>query len=608
MPVLGDDFQEGGDGPFDVLPMIGTVIALLATGMMMALASDGNGNAGSTVENGGGGGDSSGENLALSDDVVEETQDELVSAEEGRLDSTPPEQRPKRPRAPRQIHSVAHEDIIGDNVVFFHIDLEHTGPKGAICQLSVVYMDANLNVIGESDWYIKPPDDAEWDEHACAPHGLKPTSPVIMEAKSIEDVWPEFKQEVEAKLEGGKVGMFLAWNGKGSDLTKLFEVTEVLYRGQLYMPEGVKYFADPMNAIKGYKKNAFNEKNRTRNQPDGYGLGVVYELMFQKRLKNAHNSIVDARAQAEIFKHPEVQKTFDLTQNVILMDEVWKGKKVKRVEQAAELTRSVPMGWSTELEPFEIPPSRRYTGASGGGQLGPTSQVKTVCAERNLAALFCLFFTDPILDLIARETNRYGNEDWVRPVSEEDYRRHYERQNDSTADEPSEDERVEKRPRRDATAKFMAKADDFDDYEGYDSDDDEDYSPEDRHFKPDLAFDNLSVDEVSVSDSADSDDDSDYVPYEDEEDLIGYFEDEADDESIDATDQEVDGLSDADYSDDELDAFDYCAEPEKKSRFIECPRGHPTARHRYKVAGSPWVEVTRGYLLCYFGIIILIAA
>ncbi|EJK76620.1 hypothetical protein THAOC_01606, partial [Thalassiosira oceanica] len=38
MPVLGDDFQEGGDGTFNVLPMLGTVILLLALGVMAALA------------------------------------------------------------------------------------------------------------------------------------------------------------------------------------------------------------------------------------------------------------------------------------------------------------------------------------------------------------------------------------------------------------------------------------------------------------------------------------------------------------------------------------------------------------------------------------------
>ncbi|EJK51618.1 hypothetical protein THAOC_29194 [Thalassiosira oceanica] len=49
MPVLGDDFREGGDDPFDVLPMLGTVIVLLALGVMAALVYGG-ANADDTVE------------------------------------------------------------------------------------------------------------------------------------------------------------------------------------------------------------------------------------------------------------------------------------------------------------------------------------------------------------------------------------------------------------------------------------------------------------------------------------------------------------------------------------------------------------------------------
>ena len=52
--MLGDDFQEGGGGPFDVLPMIGTVTvtALLALGVMLALVYFSNANSGDTVGEG----------------------------------------------------------------------------------------------------------------------------------------------------------------------------------------------------------------------------------------------------------------------------------------------------------------------------------------------------------------------------------------------------------------------------------------------------------------------------------------------------------------------------------------------------------------------------
>ena len=223
-------------------------------------------------------------------------------------------------------------------------------------------------------------------------------------------------------MSGDKVGMFLAWNGKGSDCAKLFEVTDVLYRGQLFMPEGVKYFADPMGAIKNYKRNPFHESKRTTDMPSGYGLGTIYELMFKVPLLNAHNALADAHGQAKIFVESAVQMTFDLKKNVILMDDVWKGKQASDAEHASELTRAVPLGWSTA----SLEPSRRYTGPSGGGHVGPTSPVKRACAERSLIKLFLLFFTDTILNMIARETNRYGNEDWVRPVNEEEYRSFYD--------------------------------------------------------------------------------------------------------------------------------------------------------------------------------------
>ena len=148
----------------------------------------------------------SSEEPADANNIVLEFQDELVSAEEGLLDSTPQERRQQK----RQVHSIAHLDIIEKRIVYIHIDLEHGGTKCGILQISLVFMDADLNIIGENDWYVKPPDDAEWDEHACAPHGLKPSSPEIANAKSLVEVWSEFKKEVEGSLSGNKVGTFVA--------------------------------------------------------------------------------------------------------------------------------------------------------------------------------------------------------------------------------------------------------------------------------------------------------------------------------------------------------------------------------------------------------------
>ena len=54
-----------------------------------------------------------------------------------------------------------------------------------------------------------------------------------------------------------------------------------------------------------------------------------------------------------------------------------------------------------------------YNSHSGGGHRGPSSKVSSILHSRCIVDLFLFFFTPDILQTIARETNRYGNEDWV---------------------------------------------------------------------------------------------------------------------------------------------------------------------------------------------------
>jgi len=54
-----------------------------------------------------------------------------------------------------------------------------------------------------------------------------------------------------------------------------------------------------------------------------------------------------------------------------------------------------------------------YNSHAGGGRRGPSSKVSRVLHSRCIVDLFLFFFTPDILQTIARETNRYGNEDWV---------------------------------------------------------------------------------------------------------------------------------------------------------------------------------------------------
>ena len=141
-------------------------------------------------------------------------------------------------------------------------------------------------------------------------HGLTRTAPRITSAAPIDVVWPRFVAAVESYLLRDRVGMLLAWNGKASDCTKLFELTEVK-RKDLNMPCGIQYFGDHMTAISGYKTNLYNNKRQTDGIPEGYGLGMMYEIIFGEELEDAYDAIVDAKAHVAIFSFVPVQETFD---------------------------------------------------------------------------------------------------------------------------------------------------------------------------------------------------------------------------------------------------------------------------------------------------------
>ena len=74
-----------------------------------------------------------------------------------------------------------------------------------------------------------------------------------MNTLGILDVWPRFKHAIESHLNGGcKVGMVLAWTEKGSNYSKIFNVTKVKYSGVLEIPNWVKYFCNPCKIIESY--------------------------------------------------------------------------------------------------------------------------------------------------------------------------------------------------------------------------------------------------------------------------------------------------------------------------------------------------------------------
>jgi hypothetical protein len=61
----------------------------------------------------------------------------------------------------KKYHSIAHNDITKKKMVYIHVDVEHGGPNCGILQISAVIMDADLQVVGKFNEYVKPHENAE---------------------------------------------------------------------------------------------------------------------------------------------------------------------------------------------------------------------------------------------------------------------------------------------------------------------------------------------------------------------------------------------------------------------------------------------------------------
>jgi hypothetical protein len=194
---------------------------------------------------------------------------------------------------------------------------------------------------------------------------------------------------------------------------------------------------DPKKVVSHYSSCKLNEKH---SSVIGYGCDEMWCFVTgNDALPGAHSAIVDARAQSTIVADDRFWEYIDRPVSMIAMVDVWAAKRKNRDIRNEELKRKVPTGWTEDEmgSAWKLPRSKEYSFA-GGGHHGPSLASKTVCESQSLSDLFVFFFPIQFLEHIARETNRYGNEDWVRPVS--NHKSRLEQDDDSISDGDSDDD------------------------------------------------------------------------------------------------------------------------------------------------------------------------
>lgn len=191
--------------------------------------------------------------------------------------------------------SVAHGLIIENKVVLVSLDLETGGESCGVIQLSAVAFTLDGKTVHENfDSYVKPPLQAQWNQHAVNLHGLHANHPSIVNADGIQTVWPKFVTWAESlTADRDQKVILIAWNGTTSDMKWIFRLTSQSGAWKLKMPNGFDYFCDPYRAIQHYKSCPLhpNKTGCSLQLPD------IYKFLTERDLANAHNSLQDAIAQ-----------------------------------------------------------------------------------------------------------------------------------------------------------------------------------------------------------------------------------------------------------------------------------------------------------------------
>ncbi|KAL7549479.1 hypothetical protein ACHAWF_012746 [Thalassiosira exigua] len=119
-------------------------------------------------------------------DELDLMEDGLLHAESPAPAAEPPTPVPQRSK---QKHSIAHDDIIANHIVYIHVDVEDGGDECGLLQLSTVFFDHEFKTLGYFDSFIRPPEGAKWNVKACEEsHGYKEDDDFIVNAPGILDV------------------------------------------------------------------------------------------------------------------------------------------------------------------------------------------------------------------------------------------------------------------------------------------------------------------------------------------------------------------------------------------------------------------------------------
>jgi len=137
-----------------------------------------------------------------------------------------------------------------------------------------------------------------------------------------------------------------------------------------------------------------------------------------QNLNGAHDSLIDAKAQSDVFLHPHFIPYVNKKESIQPIEEIFTKTTVREWKKEMEPTRPVHSPWieiSKEKDVRWSPTGDDvYTSSAGGGNVGPSSEMQEVIRSTDsLAAIFMFMVPLTFFTRVAQFTDKFCYKDWV---------------------------------------------------------------------------------------------------------------------------------------------------------------------------------------------------
>ena len=317
--------------------------------------------------------------------------------------------------------------------VFLSLDVETGGEYCGILQLSAEICRMTIKKHGRSETkdkatdirqdtntfnaYMIPAMGVTFSEACTKIHGLTENSPSIQNASDIDVVWSQFVNWINTNTAWDEEIIIVAYNGEKCDMKWLWKLTQAPFT-HLNLLTKIKYFMDPYKVMDHYKTCQLNKKF---TKLDSYELGIMWKYIQLPEIKNlngAHDSLVDTKAQTDLFIHHMFVPFINRSASIQAIDKIFSStqlnvwtKKMEPVRKVhkpwKEITREEDITWQPDLRD-------RYTGPEGGGKPGPSQKMIGIARQSaSLANIFLAILPLTFFGRVAKTTDKYCYKDWV---------------------------------------------------------------------------------------------------------------------------------------------------------------------------------------------------